>query len=394
MGETSGMVATVVPLCVRTVYLPCEGGTPLLGTAPCGRSPTLKMSEELTARRKDAHLDLAATGDVEPAGNTTLLECVHLVHCAMPEMAIDELDASASFMGKKLLYPLVITGMTGGTDRATEVNRELATLAEKFGIAFGVGSQRAMIEDPSRAASFEVRKVAPTAVILGNIGLRQAAAIGALGAEKLAKAIGADGIALHLNPGQELTQPEGDRDFCGGYKVVTELVRVFGDRLLVKETGCGISPDVAKQLVDCGVRNIDVSGLGGTSWVRVEQLRANGVQAQVGAVFSGWGIPTAAAVATVRRAVGKDVRLIASGGIRDGLEAAKAIAVGADLAGMALPLFRALQQGGPKAAEEALEAIIGGLRQALILTGSRTPARLREKRKVVTGELKDWMAAL
>ncbi|MBX5484344.1 MAG: type 2 isopentenyl-diphosphate Delta-isomerase [Myxococcaceae bacterium] len=352
------------------------------------------MPEDTTSRRKDAHLDLAATGDVEPAGNSTLLECVHLVHCAMPEMGEDDLDASTPFMGKVLRYPLIITGMTGGTDRAGEVNRELAALAERFGIAFGVGSQRAMIEDPKSAVSFEVRQVAPSTVVIGNIGLRQAAAIGASGAERLVRAIGADGLALHLNPGQELTQPEGDRDFRGGYTVVADLVKAFGDRLLVKETGCGISPDVAKQLADLGVKNIDVSGLGGTSWVRVEQLRASGVQAAVGAVFSGWGIPTAAAVATVRRAVGREVRLIASGGIRNGLEAAKAIALGADLAGMALPLFRALQQGGPKAAQAALEAIIGGLRQALILTGSRTPARLREKRKVITGELKDWMAAL
>lgn len=354
----------------------------------------MDRAEDTTARRKDSHLDLAATGDVEPAGNRTLLNCVHLVHCAMPELAVEDVDASVPFMGKVLRCPLLITGMTGGTERSGQVNRDLAALAEKHGIAFGVGSQRAMSEDTRRAASFSVREVAPTTVILGNIGLRQAAALGPSGVERLATSIGADGMALHLNPGQELTQPEGDRDFRNGYKVVSDLLRVFGDRLLVKETGCGISPDVAKQLADLGVRNIDVSGLGGTSWVRVEQLRATGVQAELGQVFSGWGIPTAAAVATVRRAVGKDVVLIASGGIRNGLEAAKALALGADLAGCALPIFRALQSGGPAKADEALEALVSGVRQALILTGSRSPARLREKRKVITGELKDWVAAL
>lgn len=352
------------------------------------------MAEEATARRKDAHLDLAATGDVEPQGNRTLLECVHLIHCAMPELCMEDVDTTTPFMGKQLRHPLVITGMTGGTERAAEVNHQLAAIAERFGIAFGVGSQRAMSEDASRTASFDVRQAAPKTVILGNIGLQQATKLGAAGVEKLADKIGADGMALHLNPGQELTQPEGDRDFRGGYKVLKDLVAAFGDRLLVKETGCGISPDVAKQLAELGVRNIDVSGLGGTSWVRVEQLRASGVAAEVGQTFSRWGIPTAAAVATVRRVVGREVRLIASGGIRNGLEAAKALSLGADMAGMALPVFRALTEGGPQKANEAVEAIVTGLRQALILTGSSTPARLREKRKVITGDLKDWMAAL
>jgi isopentenyl-diphosphate delta-isomerase len=352
------------------------------------------MGEESTARRKDAHLDLAATGDVEPAGNSTLLECVHLLHCAMPELAVEDVDTATEFLGKKLRYPLIVTGMTGGTERAADVNRQLALLAERQGIAFGVGSQRAMSEDPARAGTFEVRKVAPSTVVLGNIGLRQAAAMGPDRTAKLVEAIGADGLALHLNAAQELTQPEGDRDFRGGYQAVENLVKAFGARLVVKETGCGISPDVARRLVELGVTNIDVSGLGGTSWVRVEQLRASGVAAEVGEAFATWGIPTAAAVVTVRRAAGKDVRLIASGGIRNGLDAAKALALGADLAGVALPVFRALQSGGLEKANQALEVLIAGLTHALMLTGSRTPARLREKRKVITGDLKDWMAAL
>jgi isopentenyl-diphosphate delta-isomerase len=352
------------------------------------------MADDTTARRKDAHLDLAATGDVEPAGNRTLLDCVHLVHCAIPELAWEDMDAATPFLGKTLRYPMIITGMTGGTERAAEINRELAALAERHGIAFGVGSQRAMSEDPTRAATFDVRKVAPTAVVLGNIGLRQAAALGADEVARLVEAIGADGLALHLNPAQELTQPEGDRDFRGGYKVVGDLLKIFAERLVVKETGCGISPDVARRLVELGVRNIDVSGLGGTSWVRVEQLRAAGAAAEVGQAFASWGIPTAAAVVTVRRAVGKEIRLIASGGVRSGLEAAKALALGADLAGVALPIFRALQNGGAPAANQAMEALLSGLKQALLLTGSRSPAHLREKRKVITGDLKDWMAAL
>jgi isopentenyl-diphosphate delta-isomerase len=352
------------------------------------------MGEDITAKRKDSHLDLCATGDVEPKENSTLLECVSLVHCAMPEMAVSDVDLTTSFLGKRLRYPLLVTGMTGGTDRAGAVNRDLALLAERHGLAFGLGSQRAMAEDASRAASFQVRHVAPTVALLGNIGLYQAVQLGVDGARRLVDAIGADGLALHLNAGQELTQPEGDRDFRDGYRVVEALVRALGDRLLVKETGCGIGPDVARRLASLGVRNLDVSGLGGTSWVRVEQLRASGVQAALGAEFSTWGIPTAAAIASVRRAVGPDTRLVASGGIRTGLEVAKVLALGADLAGMALPLFRAQQTGGIDGAEAVLGVILAGLRQALVLTGSRSCADLRQRPRVVTGELKDWLAAL
>lgn len=352
------------------------------------------MSHEITGNRKDAHLDLCATGEVEPTQNSTLLECVKLVHCAMPEMAVEDVDLSTPFLGKSLRAPVLITGMTGGTERAGKVNRDLAMVAERQGVAFGVGSQRAMAESTVRAASYQVRDVAPTVALVGNIGLYQAVQMGVDGVRRLMDAIGADGMALHLNAGQELTQPEGDRDFRGGYTVVESLAKAFGDRLLVKETGCGIGPEVARRLTDLGVRNIDVSGLGGTSWVRVEQLRASGMLAQLGAEYSSWGIPTAAATASVRRAVGPEVRLVASGGIRTGLEVAKAIAIGADLGGMALPLFKAQQEGGVEGAEKALQLIIAGLRQALVLTGCRSCAELRRKPVVMTGELKDWLVAL
>jgi len=251
-----------------------------------------------------------------------------------------------------------------------------------------------MVERPELTPTFAVRKVAPTTVLVGNIGLAQASRLGVDAVRRLSDAIGADGLALHLNPGQELSQPEGDRDFRQGYETVRQLVKVLGDRLLVKETGCGISPEVARRLVDCGVRHLDVSGLGGTSWVRVEQLRSDGVARDVGALFSSWGIPTAAAVASVRRTVGPQVTLVAAGGIRSGLDVARAIALGADLGGLALPLFQAQQRGGVEALRAAMDAIVTGLTQALVLTGSRTPAELRKRPKVITGELRDWLSAL
>jgi isopentenyl-diphosphate delta-isomerase len=347
-----------------------------------------------TSRRKDAHLDLCASEEVAPVENATLLGDVKLVHCAMPELSLDEVELSTRLFGKTLKAPLMITGMTGGSDRAEAVNRDLATAAEACGVAFGVGSQRAMGELPQLSKTFAVRDVAPRTVIIGNIGIIQAGSMGVDKVRAIADAIHADGLAVHLNPGQELTQPEGDRDFKNGYATIAGLAKAFGDRLLVKETGCGISPEVARRLVDLGVRNIDVSGLGGTSWVRVEQLRASGTARELGAQFSSWGIPTAAAIASVRKAVGPGVTLVASGGIRTGLDVAKAIALGADLGGMALPMFRAQQLGGAKAVNESIGVVVHALRQALVLTGSRSVSELRKKPRVLTGELKDWLGAM
>jgi len=350
--------------------------------------------DSAVARRKDAHLDLCAVAEVAPRENDTLLSDVQLVHCALPELALAEIDLSTEMFGKRLKYPLLVTGMTGGTPRAGMVNRDLASLAEEHGVAFGVGSQRAMNEDESRAESFRVRDVAPTALLLGNIGVTQAAQLGLDGVRRLIDAISADGIAVHLNVAQELGQAEGDRDFRGGFQVLRALAAGLGDRLLVKETGCGISPSVAQRLVDCGVRAIDVSGLGGTAWTRVEQLRAPSGGVAADPEFSSWGIPTAAALASVRRAIGEGVTLISSGGIRSGLDVAKSLALGANLAGMALPLFRAQQEGGRARARETLQRLLLSLRQAALLTGSRSLGELRHTPTVITGRLKDWLNAL
>lgn len=349
------------------------------------------MADETTARRKDSHLEVCTAGEVEPDGNRTLFECVHLVHRALPELSAEEVDLSTTFLGKRLSFPLILTGMTGGTERASRINRDLALLAERHGLAFGLGSQRAMVEEAGRARTFAVREVAPNAVVLGNIGLSQAVRLDSASLCALRDAVGADGLALHLNAAQELSQPEGDRDFRGGLAAVAKLVDLFGDRLVVKETGCGISPEVAKQLQGVGVRNIDVSGLGGTSWVRVEEMRAG--RATSGGL-EGWGIPTAPAVLAVRRSVGNEVKLVASGGIRTGLDLAKAIVLGADLAGMALPFLRAQQAGGLEALEEALLPVVASARAVCLLTGSKTLAELQRVPRVLTGEFNDWVSAM
>ncbi len=352
------------------------------------------MTGAVTGRRKDEHLDVCVTEQVEPAGRTTLLECVDLVHCAMPELHVADIDLGANLFGRPLRAPLVITGMTGGTPRSAQVNRGLASAAQQAGVAFGVGSQRAMAEDASRARFYRVRDVAPSIPLLGNIGLRQADQLGADGVARLREAIDADGMALHLNAAQELTQPEGDRDFRGGYALLERLVRRLDGAVLVKETGCGIAPAVARRLVDCGVAVIDVSGAGGTSWVRVEQLRTPDAVTPVADDMATWGIPTAAATIACRDVLGDGVTLIASGGIRTGLDAARALALGADLAGTALPLLRAWDVGGTPAAVDATHRLIDNLRHVILLTGSGAASELRHTPKIVHGPLARWRSAL
>lgn len=341
--------------------------------------------------RKQSHLVLCAEEAVEYAEKTTLFEEVELVHDALPELSIDEVDLSETFLGKTLRAPLLITGMTGGTEQAYEVNRDLAALAEEYGLGFGLGSQRAMAVDPSKAWTYQVRTAAPSTVILANIGLTQAARHSTEEIEALVAAVGADALCVHLNPAQELIQPEGDRDFRGGLATFARLASQCSVPIIAKETGCGISPSVAQRLMAAGVRVLDISGAGGTSWVKVETLRAHGPQQRLGQTLANWGIPSAAALWALR---GCGADLIASGGLRTGLDLAKAIAMGARLCGAALPVFRAYQAGGKRAAAELIEDLLLSLQAAMLLCGARTLAELRQKPVVIGPKLAAWESAL
>jgi len=347
-----------------------------------------------TAQRKDSHLDLCAHGEVEPRGNDPLFGEVQLLHEALPELAVSQVETSTEFLGRTLSLPLLITGMSGGTERSGQLNRDLAIVAQDLGVALGVGSQRAMLTNPSSAATYRVRKAAPRVVLVGNIGLWQARELKAEGVQALMDAIEADGMAVHLNVGQELVQPEGDRDFRRGLETLATLAQALGDRLIVKETGCGIGASTAARLVEAGVRWLDVSGLGGTSWVRVEALRSEGAARTAGESFAGWGIPTAACIAAVSRSVGGRARIIGSGGVRTGLDAAKALALGADLAGLALPVLRGWQAKGIDGARAAVETIGAGLRTAMVLTGSRTLGEISRRPRVLGPTIDRWLAAL
>jgi isopentenyl-diphosphate delta-isomerase len=345
---------------------------------------------ESISERKRSHLELCEGGPVEFTGKTTLLEEVDLVHDALPELAVDEVDVSTVLLGKRLRAPLLISGMTGGTDEASAINRALAQVAEEYGIGFGLGSQRAMQRMPDLAYTFEVRAHAPTTLVLANLGLVQAAAETTATVERLARAVGADAVCIHLNPAQEMIQPGGDRDFRHGVETLERLARELPLPVVAKETGCGISRRVGERLLAAGIRTADVSGAGGTSWVKVETLRSGGPAREIGEQFADWGIPTAAALLGLR---GLGLDLIASGGIRTGLDVAKAVALGARAAGVALPVFRALQRGGRLGAAEFIEGLVSGLRTAMVLTGSRDVDALRRVPVVTGSKLTAWVKA-
>ncbi len=346
------------------------------------------MRDSSIERRKRSHLDLCATADVEHAGKSALFEDVELVHDALSELDLDAVDLSVEFLGHKLRAPFVITGMTGGTAEASAVNRDLAKLAEKHGIGFGVGSQRAMMRRSDLAATYSVRRVAPTTLLLANLGLNQASETSTAELTRLVDAVGADALCLHLNPAQELIQPEGDRRFAGGLATLRRVAAEAAFPVIAKETGCGISAKVGLQLEQAGIGIVDVSGAGGTSWVRVEQLRGDRRSQALGELFRDWGIPTAASLLQLR-----DSKLlkIASGGIRTALDAAKAIALGAELCGFALPVFRAYRAGGLARASEFLTDAIDGLRIAMLLTGSPTLAALRRSTVILGPRLERWV---
>jgi isopentenyl-diphosphate delta-isomerase len=345
---------------------------------------------ESISDRKRSHLELCEQAQVEYTGKTTLLEEVDLVHDALPELAVADVDVSQPFLGKRLRAPLLITGMTGGTDEAETINQALAQVAEQHGIAFGLGSQRAMHRSPELGYTFAVRRHAPTALVLANLGLVQAGALATAEVEALARAVGADAVCLHLNPAQELIQPGGDRDFRGGVATLSRLAHELPLPVIVKETGCGISRRVGERIVGAGIKVVDVSGAGGTSWVRVEALRANPDGRELGNAFADWGIPTAAALLGLR-GVGLD--LIASGGIRSGLDVAKTIALGARVAGVALPAFRAYRDSGVAGVERLISGLVAGLRTAMVLTGARDLAALGRVPVVIGSRLRDWMTA-
>ena len=331
----------------------------------------------VTLSRKADHIRINLEEDVRAKGVTTGFDDWRLVHRALPEIDLDDVDLSARFLGRRLGAPLLISCMTGGTEKAHVINVRLAGIAQERRLVMGLGSCRVLLEHPEVLPTFDVRDVAPDVPLLANLGAVQLnRGVGVAECRRLLDMLRADALVLHLNPLQEALQPEGDTCFAGLLTQITRVCEGLDAPVIVKEVGWGIAPDLVSALVGAGVAAVDVAGAGGTSWSEVERHRmSDPVRARVAASFSGWGIPTADAVRQARSAA-PAATLIASGGVRDGIDVAKALALGADLAGCAGPLLRAAAAGTEEIAE-TVHVLIEELRMAMFCTGAASVSDLR-----------------
>lgn len=345
---------------------------------------------EIIKQRKKDGIEIPLQNNVQARTTSTYLEYVKLVHNALTELNYEDIDLSTKFLGRKFSAPIIIDSMTGGTDEATIINGRLGELAQKYSFGMGLGSQRAGLKSEELAATYSVaRKNAPDAFLIANIGGAQLAkGLTVDDARKIVKMIRADALVVHLNPLQELVQPEGEPRYAGVLGKISELVRGMDVPIIVKEVGAGISREVAVKLEMAGVSAINVAGAGGTSWAGVEKLRAemakDDVKTHLGELFWDWGLPTAASLVEVRRAV--KLPLVASGGLRNGLEVAKCVALGASMAAMAYPFLRAASQS-----REALFAfadrVIAELKSTMFLVGAKNIQALGSSRYILTGAL-------
>ncbi|NKQ11233.1 type 2 isopentenyl-diphosphate Delta-isomerase [Pseudomonas sp. SST3] len=329
------------------------------------------MKKDLLAERKNDHLNIVL--DPHRAGSRidSGFAALTFEHCALPELRLDEVNIQSRLLGRTLAAPLLISSMTGGAERAAQINLHLAEAAETLGIALAVGSQRIALETgANQGLTRQLRQLAPTIPLLANFGAAQlVSGYGLDEARRAVEMIDADALIIHLNALQEAVQHGGDRNWCGVLAAIETLASRLPVPLVVKEVGAGISADVARRLLDIGVSVIDVAGAGGTSWAAVEAERASDPQQRaVAQAFVGWGIPSAQAIARVRRAC-PDAQLIASGGIRDGIDAAKAIRLGANVVGQAAGVLDAALRR-PGAVVEHFQVLIQQLRIACFCTGS------------------------
>lgn len=328
-------------------------------------------------RRKADHIQINLDERARAHDVSSGFERVRFVHQALPELNLADVNLTSTFLGRQLLAPILVSSMTGGIEEGFEINRRLARAAQTFGCAMGVGSQRAAIEDRDLERFFRIRDVAPTIPLFANLGAIQLnLGYGVEQCRRAIEMIDADALILHLNPLQEALQAGGDREFAGLLAKIESLCRSLGAPVIVKEVGWGISEHVAGQLAEAGVAAIDVSGAGGTSWSYVEGQRASTTLARrICDSFRSWGIPTMASLQLAKRGA-PALPIIASGGLQTGIDAAKAIAFGADLAGFAGPLLRAASES-ERAAHELLEALIEELRLSMFCTGSARLVDLR-----------------
>ena len=336
-----------------------------------------------TGDRKDEHLSICLDDAVEyRSDDGNGFGSYRFDHDALPEIARRDISLETTFLGRTLSAPLLVGAMTGGTERAAEVNRRLAVAAERCGIGLALGSQRRMLEDDRARASYAVREHAPALpLLIGNLGAVQLNyGVGLEGIEKLIAGAGCDAMNLHLNPLQEAVQPEGDTDFTGLLAKMAAIIPRVSVPVLVKEVGSGISETTAAKLATLPIAGVETAGAGGTSWSKIESRRApeGGVQQTTGELFARWGVPTAESVLACRRTLPKRMVVVASGGMRNGIEAAKALALGADVVAFALPMLKAVEVS-IDAGVDAIERVREELRTAMFLVGALGVADLRQR---------------
>lgn len=330
-----------------------------------------------TQNRKADHIRICLEEDVQCDQITNGLERYRFTHSCLPELNHNEIDISTTFLGKHLDAPLLISSMTGGTEQAAIINQRLAQVAQHYKIAMGVGSQRVAVEKPQVADTFAVRKYAPDVLLFANLGAVQLNyKYGLDECLRVVDILEADALILHINPLQECIQPKGDTNFRGLLDKISILCSKLPVPVIAKEVGNGISAAIANKLIAAGVAAIDVAGAGGTSWAKVESERAESpLQRRLGNTFADWGLPTAECITTIR-AIAQDVPLIASGGLRHGLDVAAAIALGADIAGLAMPFLQAAATSETAVAELA-EVLIAEITTVLFCTGNATLYQLK-----------------
>ncbi|NCS76145.1 MAG: type 2 isopentenyl-diphosphate Delta-isomerase [Microcystis aeruginosa K13-07] len=327
--------------------------------------------------RKSEHLRVCIEEDVEFQQLTSGLEKYRFTHCCLPELDRDDIELGTTFLGKSLKAPILISSMTGGTELAHLVNTRLAMVAQRYGLAMGVGSQRIALEQPELAPTFAVRSLAPDILLLANLGAVQLNyGCGLEECLKLVDLLEADALILHLNPLQEWVQSKGDKNFKGLIDKIALICSKLPVPVIAKEVGNGISSMMAQRLIEAGVAAIDVAGAGGTSWAKVESQRAKDPkQRHLGQVFADWGLPTAECITAIRT-LNSTIPLIASGGLKNGLDLAKSIALGADLGGLARPFLIAAIES-EAAVDELVKFLIAEIEIVLFCTGNPNLSALK-----------------
>jgi isopentenyl-diphosphate delta-isomerase type 2 len=326
--------------------------------------------------RKKKHVEICVEADTYTVetGPSAGFEGLRFLHSALPELSADEIDTQTEFLGHTISLPVFISCMTGGSSEGFAANRNLALAAQQARLPVGLGSIRVVFHHEEVFDHFHIKPLAPDVPVMANIGSVQVRDMPHARLLEMCRRLEVQALVVHLNPGQELFQPDGDRDFRGLTEAIERLCDNAPLPVIVKETGFGVGPDTARRLIDAGARYVDVAGAGGTNWVAVESYRLAPTEAKVAREFDRWGLPTAVLLASLR---GLQDRVLASGGLRTGLDAAKSVALGAVAAGYALPFIRAVVAGGTDGALAEIERIAMGLRAAMLLAGCPDVSALR-----------------